>query len=131
MERWTRIGMLTACVALAMGCDDRTEVQAPDLEEARQNAGELTQGAGEPATSPPPSDARRDDLVPVKGADSDDDDTPAAERAAPPPAPEQLTAPVTDPQAAVPPLPPRRSPNSKVTPSDPPAPADPATRGMP
>lgn len=135
MERSTRIGMLTACVALAMGCDDRAEVQTHDLEEARKNTGELTQGAGEPAASPPvspmPSDARRDDLVPVRGADTDDDNTPAAQRVAPPPAPEQLTSPVTDPRGDVPPLPPRLSPNSKVAPSDPRAPADLETRGMP
>src|SRR5689334_3968310 len=45
MERWARIGTLTACVALAFGCDEQTEVQRQtrDLQEAQKNVARVTQ----------------------------------------------------------------------------------------
>jgi TolA-binding protein len=45
MERWTRIGALTACVALAFGCNEQTEVQQQtrDLQEAQKNVPKVTQ----------------------------------------------------------------------------------------
>lgn len=44
MERWARISTLTACVALAFGCDDQTEVQRQtrDLQEAQKNVPQVT-----------------------------------------------------------------------------------------
>lgn len=45
MKPWARIGMLTACVALAFGCDTQTEVQRQtrDLQEAQKNVAKETQ----------------------------------------------------------------------------------------
>jgi TolA-binding protein len=45
MERWARIGTLTACVALAFGCDRQTEVQRQtrDLQEAQKNVAKVRQ----------------------------------------------------------------------------------------
>lgn len=45
MERWAQIGTLTACVALAFGCDQQTEVQRQtrDLQEAQKNVAKETQ----------------------------------------------------------------------------------------
>src|SRR5688572_185725 len=45
MKRWARIGTLTACVALALGCDEQTEVQRQtrDLQEAQKNVARVTQ----------------------------------------------------------------------------------------
>lgn len=45
MKRWARIGTLTACVALAFGCDEQTEVQRQthELEEAQKNVPAVTQ----------------------------------------------------------------------------------------
>jgi hypothetical protein len=44
MERWAQIGALTACVALAFGCDEQTEVQRQtrDLQEAQKNVAQET-----------------------------------------------------------------------------------------
>lgn len=44
MERWAQIGTLTACVALAFGCDEQTEVQRQtrDLQEAQKNVAQET-----------------------------------------------------------------------------------------
>jgi hypothetical protein len=44
MERWARIGTLTACVALAFGCERQTEVQRQtrDLQEAQKNVAKET-----------------------------------------------------------------------------------------
>lgn len=45
MKAWARIGTLTACVALAFGCDQQTEVQRQtrDLQEAQKNVAQVTQ----------------------------------------------------------------------------------------
>jgi len=45
MKAWARIGTLTACVALAFGCDEKTEVQRQthDLQEAQKNVAQVTQ----------------------------------------------------------------------------------------
>jgi len=223
MERWARIGTLTACVALAFGCDGQTEVQRQtrDLQEAQKNVAKVTQKlegqleqakadvarleqkvalarqgltddvlenqkelqaalqeqehrvenelgqakreaqihsrdteaalrqigqttapVSDPAPAPPgvttpldttaapataPSDAPREDLVPVKGADTDVEITPEPDPVVPPaapppgppqPTPPQPTSPVTDPTGAVPPLPPPPAPKSDMAPSN-------------
>jgi hypothetical protein len=45
MKAWARISTLTACVALAFGCDQQTEVQRQthDLQEAQKNVAQVTQ----------------------------------------------------------------------------------------
>lgn len=45
MYRWARISTTAACLALAFGCDEQTEVQRQtrDLQEAQKNIGKVTQ----------------------------------------------------------------------------------------
>jgi TolA-binding protein len=45
MKAWARIGTLTACVAMAFGCDQQTEVQRQthDLQEAQKNVAQVAQ----------------------------------------------------------------------------------------
>jgi hypothetical protein len=45
MYRWARISTTAACLALAFGCDEQTEVQRQtrDLQEAQKNIGQVTQ----------------------------------------------------------------------------------------